>query len=40
MRNTIEEFASDLVERCDAVPAGNDKVTLEIGRDRGRFRFP
>jgi hypothetical protein len=36
----IEEFARDLGERCDAVPAGNDKVTLEIGRDPWPFPIP
>jgi hypothetical protein len=36
----IEEFANDLGERCDPVPAGNDKVNLEIGRDRWPFPIP
>ena len=36
----IEEFASDLAVRCDTVPAGYDKMTLEIGRDSWPFPIP
>ena len=36
----IEEFATDLGERCDAVPASKDKVTLEIGREPWPFPIP
>ena len=36
----IEEFATDLGERCDAVPASKEKVTLEIGRELWPFPIP
>ena len=35
-----QEFATDLTERCDAVPLGKDKVTLEIGQDPWPFPIP
>lgn len=36
----FDEFASDLAERCDAVPEGTNKVTLEIGKELWPFPIP
>jgi hypothetical protein len=33
-------FASDLTERCDLIPEGDGKVTLEIGPERWPFPIP
>lgn len=39
-RQHFDTFASNTVERCVAVPEGNDKVVLEIGHDQWPFPIP
>jgi hypothetical protein len=36
----FDEFAGDLAERCDAVPEGTNKVTLEISKELWSFPIP
>jgi hypothetical protein len=36
----FQTFASDVSERCDILSQGNDRVTLEIGRDPWPFPIP
>jgi len=36
----FEKFAADVSERCDSVPEGNNKVTLEIGAQKWPFPIP
>jgi hypothetical protein len=36
----FETFASDLAQRCDAVPEGSHKVILEIGGEQWPFPIP
>ena len=36
----FEAFASDVEERCDAVPEGSNRVTLEIGPGKWPFPIP
>jgi hypothetical protein len=39
-QKNFEAFAADVSERCQAVPQGADKVTLEIGRNSWPFPIP
>ncbi len=36
----FEAFARDLTQRCDLVPEGSDRVTIEIGTNRWPFPIP